>query len=145
MGQLLDALVERHGRCVVLDLHSYNHRRAGPSAPADDPRRSPDINIGTGNVDSSWRPLIDRALLVAASGVVDGTPLNVGENVRFRGGYFPRWVNARYGTLGCALAIEVKKIFMDEWTGRPYPEHLGAITELMFRLGGAMGAALEER
>ncbi|MDZ7732245.1 MAG: hypothetical protein U5R31_03270 [Acidimicrobiia bacterium] len=48
---------------------------------------------------------------------VGGQPLDVRENVRFRGGYFSRWVHETYPEHGCALAIEVKKVFMDEWTG----------------------------
>ena len=38
------------------------------------------------------------------------------ENVKFGGGNMSRWVNDRYGSNGCAIAIEMKKIFMDEWT-----------------------------
>ncbi|MGH7458100.1 MAG: N-formylglutamate amidohydrolase, partial [Longimicrobiaceae bacterium] len=33
MAGLLDGLAERFGNFVVYDLHSYNHRRAGPQAP----------------------------------------------------------------------------------------------------------------
>ncbi len=38
---------ERHGAFVVLDLHSYNHRRHGPDGPAADPKHNPEVNIGT--------------------------------------------------------------------------------------------------
>ncbi|WP_253272749.1 hypothetical protein [Arsenicicoccus sp. oral taxon 190] len=43
--------------------------------------------------------------------------LDVRENVRFRGAHLSRWVNTRYRGLGCALALEFRKTFMDEWTG----------------------------
>jgi N-formylglutamate amidohydrolase len=33
---LLRGLEEEHGRLVVLDVHSYNHRRDGPEAPPTD-------------------------------------------------------------------------------------------------------------
>ena len=39
------------------------------------------------------------------------------ENVKFRGGHFPTWINQTFGGRACVLSIEVKKIFMDEWTG----------------------------
>jgi len=47
--------------------------------------------------------------------------------VRFRGGNLARWVHERYPHTGCALAIEVKKIFMDEWSGKPFLEAVEAI------------------
>jgi hypothetical protein len=31
-----------------------------------------------------------------------------------------RWINDRYAGRGCALAIEVKKIYMDEWSGEAF-------------------------
>ena len=37
MRELCDRIVRTHGRFVVFDLHSYNHRRGGPNAPVDDP------------------------------------------------------------------------------------------------------------
>ena len=30
-----------------------------------------------------------------------------------------RWINDRYGDRGVSIAVEMKKIFMDEWTGVP--------------------------
>src|SRR5262245_61274412 len=50
MTVLLDDLLERHGRFVVLDLHSYNHRRNGPNGAPADTRSNPDINLGTGSI-----------------------------------------------------------------------------------------------
>jgi hypothetical protein len=38
-------------RCLVLDVHSYNHRRDGPDAPAGDADANPEINVGTGWLD----------------------------------------------------------------------------------------------
>src|SRR5262245_38110997 len=35
--EILEQLVLRHGRVVVLDLHSYNHRRTGPGERPADP------------------------------------------------------------------------------------------------------------
>src|SRR5687768_9482654 len=33
LASLLDGLAERHGRFLLIDVHSYNHRRGGPDAP----------------------------------------------------------------------------------------------------------------
>jgi hypothetical protein len=129
----------------VLDLHSYNHRRQGPDSPADDPGASPDINFGTASVTAPrWRPLLDRMLACAREARLGHKRVSAGENVRFRGGYFPQWVNGRYGERGCAVAIEVKKLYMDEWTGRIYPPVLRDTTALMERLGHEASLALEE-
>lgn len=114
----LDALAER-GPFVVFDVHSYNHRRQGPEAPPDPPEENPDVNVGTASLDRDrWGDVVDTFVDVMRSATVDGAPLDVRENVRFGGAHLARWVHERYPGVGCALALEMKKTFMDEWTGR---------------------------
>ncbi|MEJ7602448.1 MAG: N-formylglutamate amidohydrolase [Kofleriaceae bacterium] len=116
LERVLRARARRHGKFVVLDIHSYNHRRDGAGGPIADPQGNPEINIGTGSMDRArWGSLVDRfcADLAAAAPIPD-----VRENVKFQGGQLSRWVHATFPTTGCALAIEFKKTFMDEWTGR---------------------------
>jgi hypothetical protein len=55
----------------------------------------------------------------------DGQLLDVRENVRFRGRQVAAWVHEHYGEVGCALAIELKKVFMDEWSGAVDHDRLG--------------------
>lgn len=115
---LLSELVERFGTFVVYDLHSYNHRRRGPNAPADPPENAPEINVGTGSLDTErWGRVAEAFVQSLRAYDFCGRHLDVRENVRFQGGYFPRWIHSRFGDRGCALAIEVKKTFMDEWSG----------------------------
>ncbi|HEY4410834.1 MAG TPA: N-formylglutamate amidohydrolase [Acidimicrobiia bacterium] len=103
---------------VVLDLHSYNHRRGGPGTPPAAPAANPEINIGTGSLDRErWGGLVDRFAADLRTVDVGGRPLDVRENVRFRGGHLSRWVHATFPGQGCCLAVEVKKFFMDEHTG----------------------------
>lgn len=103
---------------VVLDLHSYNHRRGGPDAPPADPAGNPEINLGTGSLDRErWGGLVDRFMADLGTVEVAGRPLDVRENVRFRGGHLSRWVHAAFPGQACCLAVEVKKFFMDERTG----------------------------
>ena len=103
---------------VVLDLHSYNHRRGGSDAPAADPAGNPEINVGTGSLDRErWGGLVDRFMADLRTVEVAGRPLDVRENVRFRGGHLSRWVHAAFPGQACCLAVEVKKFFMDERTG----------------------------
>jgi N-formylglutamate amidohydrolase len=114
MERLLGGFARRFRRFVVLDLHSYNHRRQGASGACTDPRLAPEINLGTGTLDRArWAPVVDsfmRDLGRAAD-------KDVRENVCFEGGYFPAWVHRTFPGSACALAIEMKKTFMDEWTG----------------------------
>jgi N-formylglutamate deformylase len=112
--ELLEHTRNRWGRFVLLDLHSYNHRRDGKPA---DPAGNPDVNVGTESVDRVvWGQLIDGLIEDLRSFEVNGRPLEVGENVKFKGAHLVRWVNATFPE-SCALALEVKKIFMDELTG----------------------------
>ncbi len=141
MADLLDGLLARHARIVVFDLHSYCHRRAGPDAPEDDPAANPEINLGTEAVDPSFRPLVERFAAGLRSADFEGRSLDVRENVKFKGGHFPRWINGRHGPAACAIAVEVKKFFMDEWTGRPDAARVAALGEI---LAAAAAAAIEE-
>ena len=116
---LLESLTARYGGFLVLDLHSYNHRRSGPGSPPADPAANPDINIGTGSVDRGrWGGVIDEFMeALRSSPPIAGATLDVRENVKFRGGAFSTWINQTFPAAGVAIAVEFKKIFMDEWTG----------------------------
>jgi N-formylglutamate deformylase len=127
LAQVLDELALQ-GPFVVLDLHSYNHRRGGPAAPPEPAEDNPEVNVGTGSLDRDrWGHVVDRFIDDLRGRVVTDHPLDVRENVRFRGGHLSRWVHERYDGLGCALAVELKKVFMDEWTGALDHGHLDQI------------------
>ena len=116
---VLKGLVDRYGRVVVYDLHSYNHRRAGPDAQPDDPALNPEVNLGTGSLNRQfWGPIADRFIKDLQEFDFLGRRLDVRENVKFRGGDFGKWVHARFPSSVCVLSIEFKKFFMDEWSGR---------------------------
>ena len=42
-------------------------------------------------------------------------------------GYQARFVHDRYPLRACAIALEFKKFYMDEWTGEPNAEELSAM------------------
>jgi N-formylglutamate amidohydrolase len=141
LGRRLDALAER-GPFVVLDLHSYNHRRGGADKQPAPREENPEVNVGTGALDRArWGNLVNRFIGTLAACTVDGHGLDVRENVRFRGGELSRWVAQRYAERGCALAIEFKKVFMDEWTGDLDEDHLG---ELRDALASVVPTLIEE-
>lgn len=128
MRQLLDEMVLRFGRFVLLDLHAYNHRRQGPGEPADDPQSHPDINVGTGALDKGrWGSVVDRFLRELRNAPYPGRHLDARENVRFRGGHFADWVHRTYPGEACPLVVSVKKFFMDEWTGKANWKQVAAV------------------
>lgn len=123
--------------CLVLDVHSYNHRRNGPDAPADPAVENPEINVGTGWLDRTrWGAAVDRFIAVLREQMVEEHCLDVRENVRFRGGQLSRWVARHYPATACVVAVEFKKTFIDEWTDTPDADHIA-------QLAGALTTAAE--
>ncbi len=118
LADRLDALAAE-GPFVVYDVHSYNHRRDGADQSASAQQDNPDVNVGTGTLDERFAPVVAAFMTAMAAPLADGSRLDVRENVRFQGGELSKWIHRRYPRMGCCLALEFKKIFMDEWTGKP--------------------------
>lgn len=132
MRSLLQELVDGFGRFVVYDVHTYNHRRSGANEPPEDPEKNPEVNIGTGWMERGrWASLVDRFITDLRSFDFFGRSLDVRENVKFRGGNFSRWIHESFPKSGCCLAIEIKKFFTDEWTGKADPEQIAAISRAL--------------
>ncbi|MEO7601931.1 MAG: N-formylglutamate amidohydrolase [Sphingomicrobium sp.] len=142
LGQLLDDIAATHDRFVLIDVHSYNHRREGPAGAPADPANAPDINIGTFSMPREHWAFLMEPLIEAMRGFdFNGRHLDVRENVAFQGkGAQTRFVHEHYPQRGCAIALEFKKFFMDEWTGAPDPAELDAMRRLI-----AFTAATAER
>lgn len=129
----LASLEKSYGTFVVLDVHSYNHRREGAEAPPTDPSAAPEINIGTFSMPRrKWAYIVDPFIEALRAFDFRGQHLDVRENVAFEGkGEQTRFVHENFPRSGCAIAIEFKKFFMDEWTGRPNKADLVAMRELI--------------
>ncbi|HWU18262.1 MAG TPA: N-formylglutamate amidohydrolase [Devosia sp.] len=129
LRQVLDGIEADHGHFVLLDVHSYNHRRAGPDEPPTDQQHAPDINIGTFSMDRErWVHIVDPLMEILGSLRFRGRFMDVRENVAFEGkGEQTRFIHEHFPLTGCAIAIEFKKFFMDEWTGEPDLEALDAM------------------
>ncbi len=135
LAQVLDRLVAGHGGFVLYDIHSYNHRRLGPDAPPDPGEESPVVNLGTGSLPEKWKPVADTLIESLRSNTFDGAHLDARENVRFEGRQVARWVHENYGDVGCALAIELKKVFIDEWTGELDLERMSQLGDALIASG----------
>ena len=129
LHELFGDLRERYGRFFVYDLHSYNHLRDGSEALPADPKGNPQVNVGTGTMTdrARWAPVIERFINDLSGFEFPGGRLDVRENVRFRGGNCARWAHQTFPDSACILSLEVKKFFMNEWTGAVDRELLGAL------------------
>jgi hypothetical protein len=129
----LEGIRSHFGRFVLLDIHSYNHRRDGHDKPAMASEKAPDINIGTFSMNRHrWQHVLDPFIDHLKGFSFQGRPLEVGENVAFQGkGEQTRFVHEHFPDTGCAIAIEFKKFFMDEWTGAPDVEALEIMREMI--------------
>ena len=124
LDRLIQKQIHLHDRVLLLDMHSYNYRRKGPHAPAQPQQKNPEINLGTAPLAGKW-PAVTRRFIDELSGLEFlGGSLDVRENIRFKGGHLCRHVMQHFGQNACPLAIEVKKFFMDEWSGRVYEERV---------------------
>jgi hypothetical protein len=131
LAAYFDSLLRIHKRLIIYDLHSYNHRREGYDkyAPVEE---NPDVNIGTANINKTvWAPVLDTLMNCMTKYNFEGRHLSIGENIKFKGGYFGQWLQERYADLVCPIAIEFKKFFMNEWTGESDENQLSHIRELL--------------
>lgn len=144
LGELLDDIAAEHSRFVLLDVHSYNHRRGGPAAAPTAQELAPDINIGSFSMPrDEWAFLVDPLIETMRGFDFNGRRLDVRENVAFQGkGEQTRFVHQRYPGRGCAIAIEFKKFFMDEWTGEPDRVELAALQRLIAAAAATAGELL---
>lgn len=130
VSNLLDEIIQRFGYCIIYDLHSYNNIRDGK---AGNPAQNPDINIGTGNMNRKmWEPVVNQLINDLKNFDTGDKHLDVRENIKFKGGYFTKWIYDQYGDACCPIAIEFnKKIFMNEVSGLPDPDQLALIGQAL--------------
>jgi len=138
LGHLLDSISAARPRFVLIDVHSYNHRRGGAEGTPTRQDEAPDINIGTFSMPrEEWAWLVDPLMEAMRGFDFNGRRLDVRENVAFQGkGEQTRFVHDHYPGRGCAIALEFKKFFMDEWTGIPDPAELDAMRRFIAFVAG---------
>lgn len=140
--KIFSEMTEEYGRFVVFDIHSYNVLRDGPSNPPADPNLNPEVNIGTGTMDREyWASLVDRFISDLGAYNYFSRKLDVRENIKFKGGQFPRWIHQTFPKSACTLSVEFTKFFMNEWTGEPDYTH---IEEIKLALKSTIPGVLEE-
>lgn len=139
MRELIDSQLARWGSLLLIDIHSYNHRRDGVDAAPAPQRDNPDIELGVTTLDPRrWGKVASRFADTLRATPIAGRNPDVRENVRFpTGGYFPQWVYATWGERVCTISPEYKKIYMDEWTAQA---DIAVIEDLRLGLRDAVDA-----
>lgn len=145
LAHLLSDIEAEFGGFVLLDMHSYNHRRGGPKAEPSAEADAPVINIGTSSMDRArWSDVVDPFMESLRSFELRGASMDVRENVAFQGkGEQTRFVHENFPLSGCAIAVEFKKVFMDEWTGEPDREVLTLLRRAIRESLPVLAAALK--
>ncbi|MGY0651304.1 N-formylglutamate amidohydrolase [Luteimonas sp. A537] len=147
VAERIERMLERWEAVLLIDLHSYNHRRDGPDAEPAPQAGNPDIELGLTTAEPDrWSDVTARFADALRAAPLDGRALDVRANVRFpTGGHFPEWVYARWGARVCTISPEYKKIFMDEWTGQADIAALYALRDGLQAAVDAVRPAFEAR
>ena len=119
---VVESMLEKDFPAVLFDIHSFCYQRERKIRWFDDEK--PEINLGTRFINRRFfSPLVDCFLEGISATRIDGHPVRVVENGLFPGGYLTRKYAERYKHEVLVLAIEYKKIFMDESTGKFYEKN----------------------
>lgn len=143
MRTWLEHLIAEQGRVLLLDIHSYNHRRDGAFSNAAPQEDNPDIDLGVTTSDrTKFGSVIDLLTTKLREKKAAGRKLDVRENVRYPdGGHWPEWVFAEFGDHVATVTLEYKKFYMDEWSGTAF---LPVVEDLRQGLAEAVSAVKPE-
>lgn len=130
IDHLIEATIQQFGEFLILDIHSYNAKRTGADEVIDS-NANPQINLGTYYNHPKWRTLTESFIQAIEEQRLSDSPIDIRENIKFKGGYLSQHLNKKYGEKGAILSVEFRKDFMDEWTGEPYPEAIQACNNLL--------------
>lgn len=122
--------IKQFGYFIILDIHSYNAKRSGPSEIIDK-EKNPQINLGTFYNATQWKGHIEEYVqFIRAQKILDQS-IDIRENVKFKGGYLAQYITNKYADKGFVLSIEFRKDFMDEWTGEPHVHLISLYKQLL--------------
>lgn len=127
VNNLIEETIQRHGYIIILDVHTYNHRRDDPFTSAGE-EENPEINVGTFYNAPDWKKLCTEYTQFLRSQQYDAR-----ENIKFKGGAFAQQIINNFGVKSCVLSVEFKKTFMDEWTGVADISHVLRLKELLLQ------------
>lgn len=132
LNSQINHLLKTHPFLVVFDLHSYNHRRGGPDAAPDSQINNPDIILGRSNMPFEYHAIVQKLADSLNGKMVQDQLLDVRCDVKFPGGNFPRHLHRNFNGRLIAIAVEFKKIFMDEHSHELYPAFFKELREVFY-------------
>jgi N-formylglutamate amidohydrolase len=106
----LRELSPKFGKIFVWDVHSYNSRAIDDSYLSAEP----DIMIGLSNMHPRWFALIEKICIAFRDFDFLGRNLSVTTQGKYSGGNFSRWIHNTFPDSAVCIALEFKKIFMDQ-------------------------------
>ena len=116
-------LLKQNRHALVFDLHAYCYQREIKQEWHKDER--PEINIGTKAVNRKiFAPVIDCFISNLQRTKIKQRSIRISENEIFLGGYLSRRLSRNYHDQVLVLALEYKKLFMNEWTGKLHQDVL---------------------
>jgi len=132
LEMVIDHILGYSRIAILFDVHSYCYQRERKTEWWKDER--PEINLGTKSIHRQhFAPLIDAFLERLSRTRVDRHQIRVAENAIFPGGYLTRKYAGSHPESVLVLAIEYKKIFMNEWTGELHTEILSTLVRDLVR------------
>ena len=119
-------LLQQSSYAVIFDMHSFCFQRYEQKAWHIDEK--PEINVGTmASNRELFKPLIDDFINLLKRSKIENHQIRVAENKLFPGGYLSRRIAKNHYSNILTLALEYKKIFMDELSGEFYPGIFGLL------------------
>lgn len=113
LHMLITSLEKQFGSAILIDVHSYNWQIRQYD-------RAPVFNIGTAQVNTNrWSTVLEVLERELRTIKLPGLTVDVARNMVFQGrGYQASFIKDNFlNTL--IIPLEVKKVFMDEYTGKP--------------------------
>lgn len=139
MDIVTDYMLQNHRYGILFDLHSYNYQRQGPVEWHVDPK--PVINLGTGPVNREiFGECLEDFMTRLQTFSLNDRKTYVAENEIFKGGHLSRRLSRNNYDRLLVLAIEFKKVFMNELSGELYPD---ALNQLVTQFEAAAGEFME--
>ncbi|HHJ15852.1 MAG TPA: hypothetical protein ENJ80_04055 [Gammaproteobacteria bacterium] len=118
LGALYERLESMHPQVLAYDVHSYNYRRPGMGDV-------PLFNIGTEQLDTQrWQAVIDSWADRLDSIKLPDIEVRAAINEVFYGRGYQATFVGKFFRNTLVLPTELKKVFMDELSGEPYPDVL---------------------
>lgn len=128
LSALVDAIYERFGFCLIIDVHSYNWK-VRPHIYA------PTFNIGTKYIDKRrYASFIENLLNSLRQIQLPNIETTADLDIVFLGaGHQAQYIQESYRNNVVNIALEIKKIYMDEEKGTKFPMVIEALQHGLYK------------